>query len=354
MDVLKKLTLAIILLAFTGCATPDTQTDEPAEAQNSEASATPDSVGEETNADQIAVNPVPDPHENLTCAASDEFIKTHKFLLEFKDVPLNEKASRRIANQVSLHCQGAGDRFQKTLILMSRLGVGVKPSLEIALRMAAETDSVQQAFAEILKTSYLTEYLDLNFKTAINLAYKFSVYSSSNPEATKNDFTQFVSFCKNQQEMGLSLSVCTQYAVELAKISVFYKKGLFDDFKTIFEELKDSGKYGLTLKESLQVSYDVLSYGPLAPMNFKRGYSYASEQLSLTGKDALNFALDMAGRSLNQNHPLVHHERFAGYIRVPEKVPKVIQQDDAPAPLPGESEEPLNLRSPAQENEAPQ
>lgn len=335
MGLLKYPLLALLFTSLFGCVTPDTQPYRRADKTEEEV--------ENEKRELAAAGPS---HDNLTCAAADEYIATHKFLTSYKKIPLGETTVRKIANQVSLHCKGASQRFQQSLELLSALGVGVKPSLEISLKMASETDQVQMAFVEILKSSYLSEYLDLNFSTAINLAYQFSIYSATNAKATRSDFTQFVAFCKDQQELGLSLTLCTQYAVELAKISVFYKEGLFADFQKVFSELKETNTFGLSLKESLQVTYDILSYGPLAPENFKKSYEYATVELSLTGKDALNFALDMAGRSLNQHHPLVNHERFVSYVRVPDK-PLTLDTEAPQAPLPGESPGPVNLRNPA-------
>lgn len=291
------------------------------------------------------------PTPPLTCPATDEYIATHKFLRDQAPISLDENTIRKLAGEVSRYCEGATERFKNTLILMTDLGVGLKPSLEISLKMAADTRQTQTAFVEILKSSYLTEYLDFSFKDAINLAYRYSVYAEGNPSVIQKDFTSLVRFCKDQQSLGLPLETCAQYAVELSKVSIFFPDGLFDDFLKVYNELRKSGRFALSVKDSLKVTYDILSYGPLAADNFIKSFDYAEKHLSLAGKDALDFALDMAGRSLNQGHPLLKQERFAGYLRVPSPEPTSKPEI---APLPGESHQNPKLRNPAESTEETQ
>lgn len=240
------------------------------------------------------------------CGASEEFIKTLKFLRGSKDFGFRENVSRQIADHVSKGCDGAAERFSKILLLLKTIGVSDGKTLEMGLEFASVSPEVQKNFLEIFTRAFLVEFFDYEFPKAMLLAFELSRDYKGDPERARKDFIELVRFCKDSKSLDLPMSFCSGYAVEVAKLSQFHEDGVANPFLKLFGELRERKDLQLDVKTSLQMSYEILKHGPKAPENFYSAFEFASKDFEFNKKDALDFALRLASRShVGERPPLM-------------------------------------------------
>lgn len=245
--------------------------------------------------------------EHQACLSSEEFVNTVTFLRGNSDIELPEQQIREYADLVSQGCSGASLRFQEVFQYLNKMGVDHRQSLKIAMSFAPHADSVKNTFLEILKGSYLREYFDIDFRSALQMAYDIAMDHRTSPERLRKDFVGFVRFCKEKQGLELPLAQCMRFAKKLLELSPYYGEGAFPGFQTLFTKMNTEKEFGLSIKESLEISLKVLTYGPKGPENFLTGYSYAlnPEGLHMGVQDGVHFAMRMAARSVTEMPPPV-------------------------------------------------
>lgn len=252
----------------------------------------------------------PDPYASLKkaagrklCLSTEEYVKTLKFLRETKDFGFREEASRKIADQVSKGCTGAAERFAKILLLLKTVGMSEKKSLEMALEFAAVEPDVQKNFLEIFSKSFLAEFFDYEFPKAMALAIELSRDYKGDPAQARGDFIELVRFCKDSKSLDLSMKFCSDYAVQMAKLSQFFDKGVAKPFFSLFNDLRNKREFSLDVKTALEVAYGILKNGPMAQRNFIEGFEFASKDLELDKRKAIEFALSLSDRSFVGEKP---------------------------------------------------
>lgn len=246
----------------------------------------------------------PEPEGPKLCESTQEYIKTIKFLREYKG-KLPEKASRKIASKVSQGCTGASDRFSKIFLLIREMGVDQGQSLDIAMDFSHLDDETFKNFYEIFQRAYLTEFFDFDFKTSFNLAYELSKDYKGNPEQARKDFLALIKFCSEEKKLGLPLRFCAEFATKVAKLSQYYPKGIYQPFEDLYKKLRTKEPFGLSVKKSFELLIQILQHGPKAPDNFIKGYQFALDPkgLDLNANKALKFALKMAQQSVTELPP---------------------------------------------------
>lgn len=245
--------------------------------------------------------------EHQSCLSSEEFMQTVTFLRASKDIELPELEIRKYADQVSKSCSGASARFQDVFLYLNKTGVDHRQSLKIAMSFAPHTDAVKNTFLEILKGSYLREYYDIDFRSALQMAYDIAMDHRTSPERLRKDFVGFVRFCKEKKGLELPLAVCMKYSKKLLELSPYYASGAFPSFEELFIKLNTHKEFGVSIVDALKVSLNVLKFGPTAPENFLTGYAYAMNPVGLhmSVHQGLDFALRMAERSVTTMPPPV-------------------------------------------------
>lgn len=245
------------------------------------------------------VTPTIQQSETKLCHSTREFIIAYEFLRTHGTAGMKDQVAQDVADQVARGCDGAAGRFQDTFLLLSKMGVSHLKTLEMSLEFSHMSDEIQRNFFEILKHSYLSEFFDYDFEVALKIAYEFSKDLKGNHVRAKEDFISLVNFCLDKKNMALPVNACGLLSLELVRLSPYYPDGVFNPFIELYEKLRSGDSYGLSVKESLEVSLHVLKFGPRSPDNFNQAYAYAvSEQgLRAKPKEALAFALRMAGRS---------------------------------------------------------
>lgn len=251
--------------------------------------------------------------EHQSCLSSEEFVQTVTFLRETKEIDLPEEQIRSYADQISKGCSGASQRFKDVFLYLNQTGVDHRQSLKIAMSFAPHTDTVKNTFLEILKGSYLREYYDIDFRSALQTAYDIAMDHRTSPERLRKDFVGFVRFCKEKQGLELPLTVCMKFSKKLLDLSPYYAQGAYPGFEELFTKLNTNKEFGISVKESLEITLKVLSYGPKGPENFLTGYAYAlnPEGLHMGVHEGVQFALRMAERSVTTLPPPVVEDAVA-------------------------------------------
>ena len=152
---------------------------------------------------------------------------------------------------------------------------------------------------------YLTEFFDFDFVAAFKIAYELSKDYRGDRKQVREDFIKIADFCTKDKHLGLPIAVCAQYAIDLARMSQYYPKGVVEPFKAIYTVLREKKPFGLPVKDALEVTMRVLRFGPKAPDNFLRGYRFALDEKGhdATAKAALGFAISMAEKSITELPP---------------------------------------------------
>lgn len=242
-----------------------------------------------------------------SCDSTGEYIKALAFMRDNKDFVVTENAARQIADKISKGCTGAADRFAKILTMLKRIGISDRKALEMAFEFAKLPDYVQTNFTEIFTKSFLTEFFDYDFTTALALAFELSKDYKGDPVQVRNDFIELVRFCKDGQKLDLPTQHCAEYTIKLARLSQYYENGIRAPFYKLYGALREKEEFSLDIKTSLDLTYNVLKGGPKAIDNFFSAYEYASkkEGLGFAQDKAMQFALKMAKRSYSGKEPVV-------------------------------------------------
>lgn len=242
-----------------------------------------------------------------SCDSTTEYIKALQFMRTNQDFVVTETAARQIADKISKGCTGAADRFAKILKMLKGIGVSDKKSLEMAFEFSRLPDYVQNNFTEIFTKSFLTEFFDYDFTTALTLAFELSKDYKGDPVQVRNDFIELVRFCKDGQKLDLPTQLCAEYTIKLARLSQYFENGVRDPFYKLYGALREKEEFSLDIKTSLDLTYNILKGGPKAIDNFFSAYDYATKQdgLGYAQDKAMKFALKMAKRSYKGPEPVV-------------------------------------------------
>ena len=244
------------------------------------------------------------------CSSTKEYTEVMKFLRTTQIIIFQEPTSRLIAEKVSRGCDGAAQRFREILTLLKGVGLSDAKSVEVALEFSAQSSDVQKNFLEVFSKSFLAEFFDYEYPSAIRLAYELSKDYKGSASRLREDFLSFVRFCKDSKNMDLPANLCSELAVKFARLSQYYPEGVRGPFDQLYAELRKAGTFGLDMKAALETSYNVLRHGPKASENFLQGVRYAlsKEGLELSQQQAIEFGIKMAERSYRGEAPPVLNE----------------------------------------------
>jgi hypothetical protein len=114
------------------------------------------------------------------------------------------------------------------------------------------------------------------------------------------------------------MSFCADYAIEMAKLSQFFKRGVAPEFLDLFRQLRERKDLNLDVKMALQLSHAILKSGPLGPVNFMKAFEFATKEFEFDKKKALEFAGRMADRSfVGERPPIMQYVPEATPIPMP-------------------------------------
>lgn len=243
--------------------------------------------------------------ERTLCSSTQEYINTLKFLRSTQVILVTENTARLIADKVSKSCDGGSERFAKVLTLLKTVGLSDTKSLEIALDFSSRPVEVQKNFLEIFTRGFLAEFFDYDYRTAASLAFELSKDYKGDPAQVREDFIELVRFCKADDKLDLPARLCAEYTIKLARLTQFHPKGVRSSFYKLYERFRDDRTFALDIRNSLELSYNILKYGPRAADNFFAAYDFAVREdgLNLTQGASIEFSLRMASRSFKGSEP---------------------------------------------------
>ncbi|MEY4615769.1 MAG: hypothetical protein RJB66_729 [Pseudomonadota bacterium] len=255
------------------------------------------------------------------CEPIKEYREMMNFFRSQKDeINPSEALARQLAAEISKGCDGAARRFVKTFLFLKKSGVDHTRSIEYALEFSKTDQETVDNFFELFKKTYLGEYFDLDYSSALRISFELSKLYKGNRKQAREDFLQISKFCLEKTGLNLPVTQCADLSVSMARWSQYYPDGIRDDFFKLYRILRDDKRFGVSIKTSINIIREVLPYGPKSVQNFIRSYEYAIDPTGLAsgGVAAIKFALSMAKNSVKTWPPPIYTPP-----KIPEGNPKI-------------------------------
>lgn len=234
-----------------------------------------------------------------TCMTSREFITTLEFLRDFKELAIQEQDAQAAARKVAEHCTGAAQRFIRVAKTLSRAGLSGKNSVESGLEFASRTDRETETFLLVFSRAFLAEFLDLDLRSAMQMARSLSTQFDGDVLAVRDDFETVLEFCLRSKGLDLPRPRCGTLAAQLARKGGDYSGGISRPFIKLYQFLESERGPALDKEKSLTLAQELVAEGGAdSADNFIHAYRYAISKsgLELSAKDAMGFARSMTVR----------------------------------------------------------
>jgi hypothetical protein len=230
------------------------------------------------------------------------------FRIQKEDINPSEARARELAGEIAKGCDGAAQRFVKTFLLLKKSGVDHPRAIEYAVEFAKSDDETVENFFELFKKTYLGEYFDLDYSSALKISFELSKLYKGNRKKALQDFLEISKFCLKRDGLNLPISQCADIAVVMARLSQYYPEGVHEEFFKLYKALREDRRFGVSIKTALRIIREVLPFGPTAPKNFLKAYEYAIDPQGLAsgGLAAIKFSVLMARNSVKQWPPPVY------------------------------------------------
>jgi hypothetical protein len=255
------------------------------------------------------------------CDSTKEFVEALSFMRTQKDVVSSESLAKEKAFEISKGCNGATQRFARIFLLLKKSGVDYSKSLHVGVLFSKESDTTVDNFFEIFQKTYLGEFFDLDYQTAINVSYELSTDFEGNREQARKDFLSIGRDCLDKNEMNLPIKQCAELALKFARNSKYFPEGTYKPFSEMYKLFRKDKRFGLSIRSTLEIINEILPYGPKAPENFISGFDLAIKEngMNLGGKDAITFGIAMAKRSVKTLPPPVYERIGYQYDQIKKK-----------------------------------
>ncbi len=206
----------------------------------------------------------------------------------------------KTALQVSENCNGAGLRFRRMLETLVSSGIDHEHARHFAVSYSREDDESVDAFLSLFQGLVLEKKFNLPFYQAFETAKFFAESAKGNKAELKKDFLGFLNFCfEDSNGILLSLEQCRSLSFSYLKLHADYPKGVFPDFKTLFNFLRNDKETGLSISNALSMTQKVLLNGPGSQKNFIDSYKYGLAKLNMKPGQSLALAYKLAGYTKN-------------------------------------------------------
>jgi hypothetical protein len=232
------------------------------------------------------------------CETTREYITSYMFL-QGKEVQLDSKQAHDLAQKVAQGCTDAAKRFIEVVNLLTKASLPHGYCFEVGLLFAHSSDEATEAFVSIFKSSYLSEYLDLDLYTSIETAKELALTPLPLSIYTRlaSDFPSFVKFCLKQEGLAETRPYCAKLAMEVLKNSYDIDLSPARSYEELIEFLRDD-KEGpqLVTAEAKKIANELIKVSPYATANFRSAFAFATNKqfLNLGREDAVNFASRLA------------------------------------------------------------
>jgi hypothetical protein len=243
------------------------------------------------------------------CDPIKEFREALNFFRTQKDdINPSEARARQLAAEISKGCAGAAQRFAKTFLLLKKSGVDHPRAIEYAIEFANSDDETVENFFELFKKTYLGEYFDLDYSSALKISFELSKLYKGNRKKAREDFLEISKFCLKKEGLNLPVAQCAELAISMTRLSQYYPDGIQKDFFKLYQSLREDRRFGVSILTALRIMREVLPYGPTAPATFLKSYEYAIDPSGLAsgGIAAIKFAVLMAKNSVKDWPPPIY------------------------------------------------
>ena len=246
-----------------------------------------------------------------TCESFKVFKDAVDYLKTQKDLPFSEPNILKAALSISKGCNGADKRFKRIFELLSKSGVGIKTSFELAMNFAHMSEEKADNFAVFFKGLFLEKKFDLDFMTAYKISLDLSSGLSQDWQKIQRDFRQFLNFCASSKSADIPLHLCAQWTMSMLKHEPLFKEGIYIPFSLLNDYLAKKAGPQIPIKDRLNLLSEIISYGPRAPVNFKRALDWlgSSKGAGLPPEKAHRLALEIAKNSLKNPEPVISAEK---------------------------------------------
>lgn len=233
------------------------------------------------------------------CESSQEFIDTVEYLRKQKDFVVPEMEIVKVALKVSENCTGAGLKFKKMISTLVNTGVNFDHALKFSIAYSSETIESVESFLALYEGLVIEKKFNLPFYQAFETAKAFAESSrSTNKGQLKKDFLGFLGFCLGEDDgASLTMDICRQLSFKYLKLHTIYERGVYEDFKSLFQFLRDRRHTGVPIAVALEITQDTLEYGPGSRRNFIAAYNFGLSDLGMKPEQALKLAIKMAAQS---------------------------------------------------------
>jgi len=230
------------------------------------------------------------------------------FRKEKGDINPSEARARSLAFEISKGCLGGAKRFIKVCLLLKRSGVDHSRAIEYAVEFAKSDDETVENFFELFKKTYLGEYFDLDYTTALKISFELSKLFKGNRKQARLDFLEISQFCTSKDGMNLPVSKCAEISVIMTRLSQYYPDGIRSDFLKLYKALREDRRFGVSILTAVRIMNEVLPYGPTAPQTFLKSYEFAIDPSGLAsgGMSAVKFAVQMAKGAVKKWPPPIY------------------------------------------------
>jgi len=243
------------------------------------------------------------------CDPIKEYKEAIKFFrIEKGDINPSEARSRRLAFEISKGCFGATKRFIKVFLLLKKSGVDHSRAIDYGIEYAKSDDETVENFFELFKKTYLGEYFDLDYTSALRISFELSKLYKGNRKQAREDFLEISKFCMKKEGINLPISKCAEISVAMTRLSQYYPDGVRNDFFKLYKSLREDRRFGVSVLTAIRIIYEVLPYGPTAPKTFLNSYEFAIDPSGLAsgGMAAVKFAVQMTKRSVKNWPPPIY------------------------------------------------
>ncbi len=234
------------------------------------------------------------------CETSKEFITTMEYLKENKKYFHSQPVNVDIANNVATGCAGAAKRFIDIFTVLSKVGFPAHTSVKKAIEVANKSDKHSEAFQIVFKQGYLKKHLDFDLFHALKFTNDVLNIHKDSVSLAREDFSKFISFCIEQENLDLAKPKCADFSIKMARISAKHKISIFDDFKRTFNFLTQEKRGpGLVTYAGFKEAQNIIEVSPVASRNFISAYRYmySKKGMGYSIQDAMRVAKKLSFKS---------------------------------------------------------
>ena len=182
-----------------------------------------------------------DPEINKDCESTKEYITAIGFFHSHSDFIVPESEARKLAYEISKGCSGAADRFIRVAKMLTKARMTGKDAFNSSTKFIGKGEREVGAFIEIFQRAFLAEYLDMDVRSALEIAHSLSNQFDGNSITAVRDFRKTTDFCLKNTVMNLDKEACGKLAAAVAKLGENSKQSVASAFQNAYEFLTSEG-----------------------------------------------------------------------------------------------------------------